>query len=60
MQLQDNAKWSIESQAVTGFGDMNSYYSSGSQMLYVMNSDMDSVADAKVKMEEVLGEEGEI
>ena len=57
MQLQDNSKWNIESQAVTGFGDMNSCYSSGSQMLYVMNPDMDSVAGAKVKMEEVLGEE---
>ena len=59
MQLQDNAKWSIESQAVTGFGDMNSCYSSGSQMLYVMNPDMDSVGEAKAKIEEVLGEEGE-
>ena len=54
MQLKDNASWNIESQAVTGFGDMNSCYSSGSQMLYVMNPDMDSVAGAKVKMEEVL------
>ena len=55
MQLQDNAKWSIESQAVTGFGDMNSCYSSGSQKLYVMNPDMDSVGEAKAKIEEVLG-----
>ena len=59
MQLQDNAKWSIESQAVTGFGDMNSCYSSESQKLYVMNPDMDSVAGAKAKMEEVMGEEGD-
>ena len=57
MQLKDNVSWTIESQAVTGFGDKNSCYSSGRQMLYVMNPDMDSVREAKAKIEEVLGEE---
>ena len=54
MQLQDNAKWSIESQAVTGFGDMNFCFSSGNQQLYVMNPDIDSDIAAKNNIDKVL------
>ena len=50
MQLSDNAKWNIESQAVVGNGDMNSCFSSGSQQLYVMNPDMNSVNAAAEKI----------
>ena len=54
MQLSDNAKWSIESQATTGFGDQNTCYSSGSQMLYVMNPNMDSVNASAAKIKSVM------
>ena len=54
MQLSDNAAWTIESQATTGFGDQNSCYSSGSQMLYVMNPDMNSVNANAQKIKDVM------
>ena len=54
MQLSDNAKWDIESQATTGHGDQNTCYSSGSQMLYVMNPDMESVNASAAKIKEVM------
>lgn len=54
MQLSDNAKWDIESQATTGHGDQNTCYSSGSQMLYVMNPDMDSVNASAARINEVM------
>ena len=56
MQLSDNAKWNIESQATSGFGDMNTCYSSGSQMLYVMNPDMNSVNASAEKIKAVMEE----
>ena len=54
MQLSDNASWNIESQSVTGHGDTNSCFSSGSQQLYVMNPDNDSVSQASAKIREVV------
>ena len=39
MQLSDGATWEINSQAASGYGDYNSCYSSGDQMLYVMYPD---------------------
>ena len=54
MQLSDNAKWEIVSQATTGFGDQNTCYSSGSQLLYVMNPDMDSVNQSAQKILEFM------
>ena len=54
MQLSDNATWAIESQATSGFGDQNTCYSSGSQMLYVMNPDMDSVNASAAKIKSVM------
>ena len=56
MQLSDGAKWDIESRATTGFGDQNTCYSSGSQMLYVMNPNMDSVKENADRITEVMGE----
>ena len=54
MQLSDNASWNIESQAVTGHGDTNLCFSSGSQPLYVMNPDNDSVSQSATKIHEVI------
>ena len=54
MQLQDNAKWSVESQAVTGFNAKNTCYSSGRMMLYVMNPNMESVNKASANIKAAL------
>ncbi len=54
MQLDDPAEWSIESCAATGFGDQQPCFSSGSQLLYVMQPDMAIVEDIKRKMNNVL------
>ena len=57
MQLADNATWSIESVAATGSGDMLPCFSSGSQPLYVMHPDYDSVSVIADKMKAILSEE---
>lgn len=57
MQLSDGASWSIQSQAATGRGDKRSCYSSGSQLLYVMWPNVETVQNLSAKMQEVLGEE---
>ena len=50
MQLESGAGWAIESVAATGTGDNLACYSSGSQPLYVMIPDENSVASIKSKM----------
>lgn len=54
MQLSDNAKWNIESQAVVGTGSTSACFSSGSQQLYVMNPDMNSVNAAAEKINSIV------
>ena len=56
MQLSDNARWSIESVAASGSGDMLPCYSSGSQPLYVMHPNLAVVEGISNKMQEILGE----
>ncbi len=54
MQLSDGAVWEIQSQAVTGAGDQQACFSSGSQLLYVMQPDMESVSAAAGRIKNVL------
>ena len=54
MQLADGSSWSIESTAATGTGDKQACYSSGSQQLYVMWPDENSIAEISAKMQEFL------
>lgn len=54
MQIADPSGWSIESAAATGTGDTQSCFSSGSQLLYVMQPDMASVSGITEKMQQVL------
>lgn len=54
MQLDDGANWEIVSVNATGLGDNQACYSSGSQILYVMQPDNTSVDDIKRKMQAVI------
>lgn len=56
MQFSDGADWSIESAAISGTGDTQPCFSSGSQPLYVMQPDLASVEEVKGKMKQVLEE----
>lgn len=53
-QLADGSQWTIESTAAVGAGDTQACYSSGSQPLYVMWPNEDSVENIKGKIEEVM------
>ena len=53
-QLSDGSSWDIESVAAVGTGDRQSCYSSGSQSLYVMWPDANSVSEISSKMNDVL------
>ena len=57
MQLESGAGWYIETVAATGTGDSQTCYSSGSQILYVMQPDMNSVLSIQAKMRDILLEE---
>ena len=57
MQLADGATWNIVSSAVVGTGDENYCYSSGDQLLYVMNPDYDSVNTAAGFINQVINGE---
>lgn len=57
MQLSEGSSWTIESVAATGSGDNQACYSSGSQLLYVMWPDEESVAEISEKMQQVLNGE---
>lgn len=54
MQLNDGASWEITSANATGLGDNQACYSSGSQILYVMQPDNTSVDDIKRKIYAVI------
>lgn len=59
MQLDNPASWSIESVAATGSGDQQACYSSGAQILYVMQPDMNSIEQIKQKMAEIISAQAE-
>lgn len=52
-QIADPTEWSIESQAVSGTGDTQACFSSGSQLLYVMWPDETAVQNAAKKIKAV-------
>lgn len=53
-QLAEGTGWNIESTAASGTGDMQPCFSSGSQLLWVMQPDMGSVEAIKQKMGQIL------
>lgn len=53
-QLNDMHAWSVQSLSVDGTGDSQPTYSMGSQLLYVMEPDMASLAAAQTALREVL------
>ena len=53
-QLADGSSWDIESVAAVGTGDRQSCYSSGSQSLYVMWPDLNSISEISSRMNQVL------
>ena len=57
MQLADGATWNIVSSAVVGTGDENYCYSTGDQLLDVMNPDYDSVNTAAGFINQVINGE---
>lgn len=54
MQMEDGSGWEIKSQASTGKGDKQACFSSGSQKLYVMWPDKESVEANSEQMKQVL------
>ncbi len=57
-QISEGGKWNIETQAVTGRGDMQPTFSGGSQELFVMWPDEDGVKRAADKIKQVMDQEG--
>ena len=55
MQLDENIKWEIETYAVTGSHSNNVTYSTGRNKCYVMEPNMETVTEAKAKIQNVLG-----
>ena len=55
MQLNDMAKWEVETYNVSGKGAMDYTYSYPNQKLYVMYPNNSEVETAKNKIKEVLG-----
>lgn len=55
-QIDDPTPWKVETNDVTGEGAMKTTYTYKSQPLYVCIPDMDSVAEAREKMLEVMAE----
>lgn len=54
MQLDKMPAWQIESISLDGTSSMNYTYSYSSQKLYVMEPDMETVEEAKEKIEEIM------
>ena len=57
MHLKSGGNWSILTDNAIGTGDSNTCYSSGSQMLYVMNPNEVSVSSISSKINRILGGE---
>ncbi|CUX45971.1 LCP family glycopolymer transferase [Clostridium sp. C105KSO13] len=56
LQLSDSSAWSIESAAATGTGDNQTCFSSGDEILYVMNPNEQSIQEISKKMAQVAEE----
>ena len=54
MQINDMAKWDVQSTLVDGKGDMVPTYSYGSTPLYVMRPYTDSISSAKIFINEII------
>ncbi|MEE1085912.1 MAG: LCP family protein [Schaedlerella sp.] len=54
MQLDSGARWSIDMTSATGIGDNQPCYSSGTEILCVMQPDAVSVNSVRAKMQDVL------
>ncbi len=57
MQLNDGSAWNIVSVNAVGTGDTQACFSSGKQLLYVMQPDMESVSEISTKMNQVINGE---
>ncbi len=57
-QINDNPKWTIESENATGASAYKTTYSAGKTKLYVMEPNEESVSSVKHKLNEILEEEG--
>ncbi len=55
-QLQTMSSWKIKTNSLTGTGASNTTYSAGSQKLYVMIPNSESVQNAKKQIKSVMGE----
>lgn len=53
LQLSDSSAWSIESIAATGTGDNQTCFSSGDEILYVMNPNEESIQGISQKMAQI-------
>lgn len=53
LQLSDSSAWSIESAAATGTGDNQTCFSSGDEILYVMNPNEESIQGISQKMAQI-------
>ena len=56
LQLSDSSAWSIESAAATGTGDNQTCFSSGDEILYVMNPNEQSIQEISQKMTQISAE----
>lgn len=54
MQIADMANWKVSSISVNGTGDMRSTFSFGSQPLYVMHPNEDTIQKAKEAIQQVM------
>ena len=54
MQINDMAKWDVQSTMVDGTGDMVPTYSYGSTPLYVMRPDTDTISSAKTFLDGII------
>lgn len=54
MQLDKNIKWQIETISLTGTDSYNTTYSTGGLKAYVMKPDEKSIANAKIKISEIM------
>ena len=53
-QLNDMSSWTIKTNSLIGTGVNNTTYSMGSQLLYTMVPNTDSVAEAKQQIKDIM------
>lgn len=54
MQIAQRIKWDIKKNTLTGHDSSQTTYSTGSQSVYVMTQDEDSINDAKAKIDNIM------